>query len=103
MERLLRILFTTRRLILAGTLGIAVSGSYLVQRLTDPAGSAASHLAAPVAALPAGQAPLQFLSGASYASFVILPAHESSQDTPQLHVGYPCPSGAIPESTPACW
>src|SRR5262249_20108727 len=101
--RLLRLLFTTRRLILAGTLGIAVSGSYLVQRLTDPVGSSSSHRAAPVAALPAGQAPLQFRSGASYTSVELLPARAGSQDTPQLHLGYPCPIGDIPESTPACW
>jgi hypothetical protein len=67
MKRLLRILFTARGLILAGTLGLAVAGSALDQRLATPVTSAASQPGAAVIALPSSHASLQFNSGASYA------------------------------------
>jgi hypothetical protein len=79
MKRLLRILFTVRGLILAGTLALAIFGSYLVRGAAPSATEMKSHPASHVYVLG------------------------GSQSTPQWRVGDPCPPTSTPESAPACW
>jgi hypothetical protein len=79
MKRLLRILFTLRGLILAGTLMLAIAGSYLDQQAAAPVAGMNSPLGSQVPAGPSGQA------------------------TAQWRIGDPCPPLSTPASAPACW
>lgn len=62
MKRLLRILYTIRGLILAGTLMIAAIGSYL-DRGTAPTTRVNTHLASHVQAIERSQVPPQWRIG----------------------------------------
>jgi hypothetical protein len=79
MERLLRILYTTRGLVLAGTLMLAIAGCYLDQQSAAPIAGLNSHLGSQVPAGPSGQA------------------------TSQWRIGDPCPPVSTPASAPPCW
>jgi hypothetical protein len=79
MTRLLRILFTTRHLILAGTLALAIFGSYLTRGAAPSTAELKSHPASHVHAL------------------------DGSQSPPQWRIGDVCPPGSFPATPPTCW
>jgi hypothetical protein len=79
MKRLLRVLYTARGAVLAGTLMLAAIGGYLGQGTAASVVGASGHFGSQVHATPGGQG------------------------APQFRIWCPCPSGLIPESIPACW